>query len=146
MGHYYSEKHVDTPQERWAKALEQSLRDMGYRKIELDFKTFYICDSCGCLIAILGQHLWKCPAGDKSSEIDRMVDRAKDLILEQPGSIEQMKLVQLASQNRISVYALNCAIEALVVRQKVVRQHSFTKQYQDTMIVPKEEPECQPES
>ena len=146
MGHYYSEMHFPTPQEELNNAFDKSLREMGYRKLQIDFKTFFICDWCGCLVAILGQHLWKCPAGDKSAEVDRMVDRAKDLIVGLYGPIELMKLVQLAGQNGISVYALNCAIEALVARQKAVRQQSHTKPYQDTMIVPKEEPQCPPES
>lgn len=146
MGHYYSEMHVSTPQENWNEALDKSLREMGYRKIEMDFKTFFVCDWCGCLVALLSQHLWKCPAGDKSVEIDRMVDRAKDLILGLHGPIELMKLVKIAGQNSISVYALNCAIEALITQKEITRQHSFTQRYQDTMIVPKEEPECPPES
>lgn len=134
MGHYYSEMHVSNPQERWNEALDKSLREMGYRKIEMDFKTYFVCDWCGCLVALLGQHLWKCPAGDKSVEIDRMVDRAKDLILGLHGPIELMKLVKIAGQNGIGVYTLSCAIEALVARQKAVRQQSHTKPHQDTMI------------
>lgn len=146
MGHYYSEMHVPSPQEKWNEALDKSVRKMGYRKMQIEYKTFYICDWCGCLVTLLGQHPSRCPAGDKSVEIDRMIDRAEDMILGLDRPIELLKLVALASQNNISVYALNCAVEALVAHRKIIRQHNHTQPYQDTTIVPKEEPECLPES
>ena len=150
VGHYYSEMHVPTPQEMWSEALERSIRDMGFVQIKIEYKTLYICEWCGCLVARLAQHLSKCPAGDKSESVDRMIDRAMDLIESLPGPIELLKLLKLCEENSISAYALNCAIEAMLSQRKITRQGKYTESYQDTIIArveePKEESECQPES
>ena len=131
MGHYYSEMHASTPHEIFGYKFEKSLLEMGYHNIEMNYKVFYSCDWCGCLVTNLPTHLAKCSAGDRSIQIDKMTDQAIEFILAQPEPIKLLDLVSLLSEKGVSVYALNCAIESLLSEKKVTRQ---AEPYQDTII------------
>ena len=135
MGHYYSEMHVVTPNERYLEALDQAVNKLGFHKIKIEFTTLYTCYPCGCMVYLLRTHCAHCPARDRTDMLEHQIAKASELIKSLTTPIKRMDIVSLAQEADIDVFALHCAIESMQASKEIVCRGGF-RQYEDKVITP----------
>ncbi len=83
MGHSYSEMHVTTPHEEYQEKVRLAREQFGFTNYDVDYRHWFVCRHCSCMILQLLVHIPNCVAIDQTAKDNfiNMLEAAKYQII-----------------------------------------------------------------
>ncbi len=152
MGHYYSEMHVPTPQETYLEKVKQARLELGFKDYDIDYRHWFVCGHCGCMVLLLRTHLQNCQSISKKKRLRffNSIEAAKYQIIAslatkvatnmESDELSRSSLLDECTQAGICALAFDMAIGDLksehIITNYIDRSLSFEqRQYRDESFI-----------
>jgi len=133
MGHYYSEMHVTTPHEEYLEKAKRAREILGFFDFEINFKRWFVCHHCSCMILSVTGHIPHCNAldSDTKNTFADQVEAAKYQIVaslahqavesESGPRLERLKLLAECADVGLDAFVFDIALKQLETDREICR-------------------------
>lgn len=136
MGHYWSEMHVPSPHEDYMESVETGLKELGFRKIRVEYSTFYVCGFCSCVVLDPATHLVACEPSVSRFVYEQSRKVIETALKEISKPIERMDFLKTMKARGLNAYAFKVACDNLQSTGVIKIKEHYTDTYKDAVISP----------